>query len=124
MLLGIRGVDEGEARVGRKRSLIAQLAEGFGTVVGDAGTRTVFILAGAQTLVYGALTVLVAVLALDLLDLGPEGVGFLNAAIGAGGLVGSVFTFGLVGQNRLASAFGLGIFFWGCRSRSSASGPS
>ena len=41
-----------------------------------------------QTLVAGALRVLIVVTALDLLDIGNSGLGFLNAAIGVGGLIG------------------------------------
>lgn len=50
----------------------------------------VAILAFAQTFVRGALVVLIAVLAVKTLALGQSAVGWLTAAIGAGGLVGGV----------------------------------
>jgi hypothetical protein len=40
-------------------------------------------------------------------------VGFLNSAIGVGGLLGSLVAVGLIGRTRLAGSFGLGIALWG-----------
>ena len=53
------------------------------------------------------------VVAIDLLDTGDAGVGVLNAAIGAGGVLGSFFAFGLVRRGGLASWFGVGIALFG-----------
>jgi MFS family permease len=66
-----------------------------------------------QTFTRGCLTVFVVVVAIDLLDTGNPGVGVLNAAIGAGGVLGSIFAFGLVQRGRLASWFGVGIALFG-----------
>ena len=44
----------------------------------------------AQTAVAGALQVFIVVTAIELLDLGDGGVGFLNSAMGVGALVGAV----------------------------------
>ena len=49
----------------------------------------------------------------ELLALGEEGVGFLNAAVGAGGFVGALFAMALVGRTRLAPSFTLGLILWG-----------
>ena len=43
---------------------------------------------GVSTLVEGAIDVLVVLVALELLDLGPAGVGWLNSAWGVGGVIG------------------------------------
>ena len=51
--------------------------------------------------------------ALDLLELGDAGVGYLNSAIGVGGLLGAVAAAALVGRRNLASPFGIGIVLWG-----------
>jgi hypothetical protein len=53
------------------------------------------------------------VVAIDLLDTGDPGVGVLNAAVGAGGLVGSIFAFGLVRRGGLASWCAIGIALFG-----------
>jgi hypothetical protein len=98
-----------EGRVGR----VAEASAGFRALAAEPGLRLLALLTAAQTFVFGALTVLVVVLALDVLDTGPAGVGFLNAALGVGGVVGTVGAFALVGRTRLAASFGLGNVFWG-----------
>jgi MFS family permease len=97
----------------RGRGFLGGSLEGFGAIAREPRLRTVVLLTSAQTLVFGALTVLIVVLAFDLLDTGSAGVGFLNSAIGVGGLLGSVLAFGLIGRRRLGTSFGLGIAFWG-----------
>ena len=76
----------------------------------------------AQTFVDGMLSVLIVVIALKLLDTGQAGVGFLNSAIGVGGLLGALAAAALVGRRRQAADFGLGIFIWGVPIASSQSG--
>jgi MFS family permease len=68
---------------------------------------------GLQTLVRGLLSVLLVMLAIELLRIGEEGVGFLNAAIGAGGLAGAVSAIALVGRDRLAPSVLVGLLLWG-----------
>jgi predicted MFS family arabinose efflux permease len=82
---------------------------GFRTVLHDGRLRLVIGLYGLQTLAAGALNVLVVVIALEVLGLGKAGIGFLNSAIGVGGLLGGLVAVGLVSHPRLASAFGLGL---------------
>jgi len=86
---------------------------GFGAIAEDRNLRLIIGLYGAQTLVAGALNVLIVVTALELLDLGNSGVGFLNSAVGVGGLLGAVAAFALVGRQRLASDFAIGLILWG-----------
>jgi MFS family permease len=59
------------------------------------------------------LSVLIVVVALQLLDTGEAGVGYLNSAVGVGGLLGALAAAALVGRKRLAADFGVGIFIWG-----------
>jgi MFS family permease len=86
---------------------------GFKTIGKDSRLRLVVGLFGCQTLVYGAFVVLTAVAAIRLLGLGSPGVGYLNAAMGVGGLVGGVAAAALVGVRRLALTFGLALMLWG-----------
>src|ERR671936_954633 len=95
----------GEART----QLVQEAAAGFRAIVHDRRLRLVVGLFSAQTLVYGAFSVLIAVTALQLLHLGAGGVGYLNAAVGIGGLVGGFVSLTLVGRQRLASTFGIAI---------------
>src|SRR3954452_321111 len=96
-----------------ERSAATEALAGFRTISGDANLRLIIGLYGAQTLVAGALNVLIVVTSLQLLDLGNAGVGFLTAAVGIGGLVGAVVALALVGRQRLATDFGLGLVLWG-----------
>ena len=65
-----------------------------------------------QRLGRGALTVLVVAAAVDLLGLGDAGVGLLTAAVGFGGLVGSAAGAALIGRDRLAPTFIIGLVVW------------
>jgi MFS family permease len=73
----------------------------------------VAILAFAQTFVRGAVTVLIAVLAVDVLVLGDQAVGWLNAALGVGGLVGGLIAAAVVRVTRLGRTFIAGLLLWG-----------
>ena len=75
--------------------------------------RLLFALAGAQTIMRGAITVFTVVVAVELVGLGDPGVGVLNAALGAGAVVASAAAALLVGTGRLAAWFGLGVALWG-----------
>jgi MFS family permease len=101
--------DDGATVEGFLRGTVA----GFKTIASEKRLRLVMLLYSAQTVVAGALGVLVVATALDLLDKGPSGVGLLEAASGVGGVVGAVAAFTLIGRKRLASDFGLGIVLWG-----------
>ncbi len=108
MLTFLRGAPEPPFSTERPR-LIHELTAGFRAIAQDTRLRLIVGLFGAQTLVNGAFGVLVTVSALQLLDLGPSGVGYLNAAVGVGGIVGGVFSLMLVGHRRLATTFGVAI---------------
>jgi predicted MFS family arabinose efflux permease len=89
--------------------LVEEATAGFRAIVHDPRLRLVVGLFSVQTLVYGAFGVLIAVTALELLDLGASGVGYLNAAVGVGGLIGGFISLTLVGRQRLTSTFGIAI---------------
>jgi MFS family permease len=88
------------------------LAAGFRTIARARGARLVVALIVAQTFIRGCLNVLIVVAAFRVLDAGAEAVGYMTAAIGAGGLLGAVGAMTLGGR-RLAVAFGLALVFWG-----------
>jgi MFS family permease len=92
----------------------AELLAGVRTIAREPRLRLLFGLFSAQTLTAGMLKVLIVVIALKLLDSGKAGVGFLNSAIGIGGLFGALAAAALVvGRQKLASNFGFGVFIWG-----------
>jgi MFS family permease len=88
---------------------LAELTAGFTTVLSRPSLRVIVGLTGAQTLTSGALEVLLVVLAIQLLNAGNAGVGWLNAAIGIGSIVGAVFVAMIAARRRLATGFALGI---------------
>jgi MFS family permease len=93
------------------RNVFRDAIGGFETVFRDSRVRLVVALVSTQTLVAGALNVLIVAIALDLLDLGRSGVGFLNAATGIGGLLGAI---ALLAQTRkLGITLGVGVLLWG-----------
>ena len=75
--------------------------------------RLVVGLIAAQTVVDGALDVLIVVLALETLDAGASGLGFLNSAAGVGGIAAVLVIGGVAARRRLASSLGIGIVLWG-----------
>ncbi|HET9124929.1 MAG TPA: cyclic nucleotide-binding domain-containing protein [Solirubrobacteraceae bacterium] len=87
--------------------------QGFAAIADDRGLSLITRLGLVQTFTRGCLTVFAVVMAIDLLGTGDAGVGVLNAGIGGGGVLGSLFAFGLVRRGGLASWFGLGIALFG-----------
>jgi MFS family permease len=111
LLLGIHVEAPAERR--GEGGFMREFFGGFGAIAGDRNLALIVTLYGIQTFVAGSLNVLIVVASLELLDLGESGVGFLNSAVGIGGLLGAVAAFALVGRQRLASDFALGLLLWG-----------
>jgi MFS family permease len=113
-LLVVQLRSRGEPPRPRERtSTFREAVAGFNALSTERDARVIVFLYFCQTVVAGALRVLIVVTALDLLDIGNSGLGFLNAAVGVGGLLGVGVTFALVGRKRLASDFGLGLVLIG-----------
>jgi predicted MFS family arabinose efflux permease len=81
---------------------------GFREVAADSRLRLIVGFLAVSTLVEGAADVLVVVVAIQLLDLGGAGVGWLNACWGAGGLMGGLTALALLGRGRLAAGLAAG----------------
>jgi MFS family permease len=94
-------------------SRVRELLAGFAALRTYPAAGIVIALAGAQLVVRGVLTVLLVAVSVELLGLGSSGVGYLNAAIGAGSLLGAFGAFTLVLRPRLSSPFSLALAFWG-----------
>ena len=87
--------------------------EGLRVLLGDPDARVVVGLLSMRMLVIGAADVLFVLLALEVLGMGPPGAGILNAALGAGTIVGGIATFAFVGRSRLALIAAVGAVAWG-----------
>ena len=111
-ILSARVGDEG-TRARRREHILRDTFAGFRTLAADRDPRLLVGLFVAQTFVRGLLNVLIVVTALELLDLGGSGVGFLNAAFGIGGLIGAFWVLTLVSRRTLAYPFAGGLILWG-----------
>jgi MFS family permease len=98
---------------GRARAGVAQAVEGIRAIATDRTLTLLTALATLQTFTRGALTVFSVVVAINLLGGSSAGVGVLVAAVGAGGIVGSLLAVLLVGRGGLARWFGAGVALWG-----------
>ncbi len=107
---------EGDVAGARRRvdrSLRHELLGGVRTLVHEPHPRLVVLLFNSQTMVRGLLNVLLVVASIELLGMGEAGVGWLNAALGAGALAGGLASVGLVARRRLAGVFGAALVLWG-----------
>ena len=115
LLVGLRRREEPRVRAEaagpaeRERAVLA----GIATIAREPTLRILVGLYAAQTLVAGALNVLVVVTAFQLLDLQAAGVGLLYAAIGVGGLIGGFVALVLASSGRLARDFAIGLALFG-----------
>ena len=92
---------------------LRSLLGGFGALRGYPSAGLLVGLFATQTFVRGLLTVLLVAAAIELLGLGQAGVGYLNSAIGAGGLVGAVGVMAVVGRRRMGGAVSFALAGWG-----------
>jgi MFS family permease len=76
-----------QARAGR---LVPQVADGLRYVWGNHSVRAIIALVGVTTLFGFSYSVLMPAFAVDVLHVGEEGLGLLNAAVGAGALAGAL----------------------------------
>jgi len=86
---------------------------GFRVLWTHRDLRLIAALIAAQTLVLGALEVLIYTLAFRVFETGEGGAGFLLALLGAGGLLGAVVIGGLMARGRLLPALAVGLLLVG-----------
>jgi MFS family permease len=94
-------------------TIAAERLAGFTMLGKHPSLRVMMLLLTAQTAIFGAVQVFIVVIAIQLLDLGDGGVGYLNAAIGVGAFIGAVGALSLTGARRLSPAFLTGIVLIG-----------
>ena len=94
-------------------TIMSEAFAGFRAIGTHPSLRVMTGLIAAQTAVAGAVQVYIVVVAIDLLDFGKSGVGFLNASIGVGAFIGAVAALSLTGARRLSPAFMIGVALWG-----------
>lgn len=137
LLLGIRtkpvepgadpaaGTDDELAAGAAPPSFWTELTSGFGLIGRDRDLRGVGILAGSIGFAWGGLTVLMVLLATDILDSGPEGLGYLNAVLGVATAGGSLLILSRLSSSRLGQDMALGVVVgWGLPLLAIAAFPS
>lgn len=90
----------------------------------EPGPRALLWLLGVEAVAIGALDVLCVVLAIGVLHPGGGTAAYLNAAFGAGGVVGVAATVALVGRRRLAPALLGSLLLWSAAFAALAVAPS
>jgi MFS family permease len=106
-----RGTDEGRVRADESRT--REFFAGFIAILREAPTRLVVGLYLGATVLAGVLNVLVVVVAVELLDLGDAGVGYLYTTNGIGSLVGSLIAFLFVGRDRVGAQLAIALALYG-----------
>lgn len=91
---------------------VSEALAGFRVLWSQPDLRLVTVLYCAQTVVAGASIVFEVAMAVDLLGLGPQGVGYLDSVMGVGALAGGLLAVALGTRGRLASDFGVAVMFW------------
>jgi len=112
-LLGLRYEAPPRPAAGARPRLVVEAVQGVRAVAGSGDLSLVMVLAAAQALTRGALTVLSVVVAIELLDTGEPGAGALMTAVGVGAVLGSLAASLLVGTGRLGTWFAVGVALWG-----------
>jgi MFS family permease len=97
----------------RRHNLLRETGDGLRAIASSPDVALLIGLGVAQTLMRGCLMVFSVVVAIDLLRMGEAGVGVLNAAVGAGAVLGSLGASLLVGSRRFGAWFGLSVALWG-----------
>ena len=121
VVLGIRAIapaeseeraEHAEGEEAPKVGFLRETMVGFKTILADRSLRLLVGLYCAQTVVAGASLVFLVAIALDLLDLGNAGVGYLDSIMGIGAFVGGFVALILAQRGRLALDFGIGVILW------------
>lgn len=102
-----------------------ELASGFGVIGRDRDLRDVALLSGAVGFAWGALTVFLVLLATDVLELGPEGLGYLNSVLGVSTVASGILVLTRLSSSRLGQDMVFGVVIgWGVPLLAMAAFPS
>lgn len=115
LIRGARRADDADGpreQVSGIRPAVGEMFAGFRLSFSERQPRVVLAIIASGSVLWGVLDVLLVVLALDGLGIGSSGVGLLNAALGAGGLIGAGVSLALIGRRGLARPVAVGVALW------------
>ncbi len=98
---------------GQAAAFRSDLADGVAAAARNPQTRAVVGAWAFESLAVGVSEVFVVLIAIDLIGWGDPGVGLLNAALGAGGLIGSIAMASLARNRPFGRYLGIGIVVFG-----------
>ena len=117
LIRGVRPVaDAGESEEDDERAperILAMVREGFAAALREPAARLIVSLYSLQTLIAGYLASIIVLVVFELLHRDAAWVGYLEGAIGIGGLLGVLMSASLVGRRDLAAPFGIGVMLFG-----------
>ena len=102
--------DEGEDEP--TESALAMMFAGFREIGGNRDLGVIVVLVCVQTIVAGASTVFAVLWAVEYLDVGPRGIGYLDAVLGVGAVVGGLFALSRASRGRLTWDLDVGVLLW------------
>ena len=105
----------GDAEVGgepARESFLAEILGGFRGILADRDLLMVTSLVCAQTVVAGASTVFLVVMAVEVLGGGANGVGYLNSVLGVGAVLGGFLAIARASRKRRAQDLTVGVVLW------------
>ncbi|MEP9361397.1 MFS transporter [Nocardioides sp. CN2-186] len=91
---------------------LREVTAGFAEIARSRDLGVVSLLAVCQGLIWGALTIFTLMLAVDVLETGPEGVGYIDSVLAVGTVAGGLFMLARVGRGRLGRDMALGVLGW------------
>ncbi|HKF32601.1 MAG TPA: MFS transporter [Jatrophihabitantaceae bacterium] len=97
---------------GPAEGALATMFAGFGEIGRSRDIRLVVFLAAAQTIVAGAFAVFGVVWAVRVLHVGARGVGYVEAVLGVGAIVGGFVALSRASRNKLAGDLTVGVMLW------------
>jgi MFS family permease len=104
--------DEGSGEAQDRPGMLTEMAAGFTTIGRERDLRVVAAIMCLQTIVAGASAVFGVLLAVEVLESGPKGVGYLDALLGVGAVVGGFVAIARATRHRLAFDMAVGTLLW------------
>ena len=95
-----------------KEGFLTETSAGFRTIWRDKDLRISVVQGSAQTVVAGATAVFPLVMAVEILEVGPKGVGWLDSMSGIAAVVGGIWAISRASKHKLAQDMTLGVILW------------